>query len=68
MTAWLPGRHDASLEVAIPKDAAPGRYHFSLALLEPSTREPAVQLAIEGRDAQGWYCLSDVDVVAAKSG
>jgi hypothetical protein len=62
VATWLPGKHDVSLDLAVPKDLTPGRYRLSLALLDPFTREPAVQLAIKGRDAQGWYNLTELEV------
>jgi len=68
VTTWLPGKHDVSLDLAVPKDLTPGRYRLSLALLDPFTREPAVQLAIEGRDAQGWYNLTELEVAEARAG
>ena len=40
----------------------PGRYNLAVALLDPYTKEVAVQLAIEGRDSQGWYGLSDIEI------
>ncbi len=63
VTTWLPGRHDVGLNLAVPKGMTAGRYRLSLALLDPFTSEPAIQLANEGRDAQGWYNLSEVEVV-----
>ncbi len=62
---WLPGKHAVSVDLAVPQDTKPGRNRLSVALLDPFTREPAVQLAIAGRDAQGWYSLSQVEVAAA---
>jgi len=67
VTTWLPGRHDLTLDLAVPKTLAPGLYCLSLALLDPFTRQPAVQLAIEGRDARGWYHLTEVEVTAKES-
>ncbi len=65
---WLPGIHQASFDLQIPKDLAPGRYRLSLALLDPYSHKPAVQLAIKGRDAQGWYNLSEVKIAAPGGG
>jgi hypothetical protein len=67
VTTWLPGRRDVRLDLALPADIEPGRYRLALALLDPFTREPAVRLAIEGRDAQGWYSLSEVEVVSPEA-
>jgi hypothetical protein len=68
VTTWLPGKHNVSPDLAVPKDLTPGRYRLSLALLDPFTREPAVQLAIEGRDAQGWYNVTELEVAEARAG
>ncbi len=46
----------------IPPDIKPGRYNLAVALLDPYTKEVAVKLAIEGRDSQGWYILSELEV------
>jgi hypothetical protein len=64
VTKWLPGIYDVTLNLPIPTDIEPGRYRLAVALLDPFTRESAVRLAIEGRDAQGWYNLSELDVVS----
>lgn len=59
---WLPGKYCLDLDLAIPPDLKPGPYNLAVALLDPYTREVAVQLAIEGRDAQGWYILSGIEI------
>ena len=46
----------------LPADLRPGRYDLAVAIVEPSTREPAIRLAVAGRAADGWYPLSRVDV------
>src|SRR5579863_7453946 len=54
---WLPG--DAVYEKALymPDALRPGVYRLRIALLDPRTLSPAIQLAIEGRAADGWYEL-----------
>jgi hypothetical protein len=59
---WLPGKVEASESVALPKGLAPGRYALAVGVLDPSTKAPAVRLAIAGRDAEGWYPVSEVEV------
>jgi len=39
-----------------------GEYQFRIGLLDPRTELPAVRLAIEGRDPDGWYDLGTVAV------
>ena len=62
VTDWLPGIHALNLDLIIPSDIKLGRYNLAVALLDPYTKEVAVKLAIEGRDALGWYVLSDLEV------
>ncbi|HZT30589.1 MAG TPA: DUF4832 domain-containing protein [Bryobacteraceae bacterium] len=59
---WLPGDavYDGSLYV--PDTLPPGSYRLRVALLDPRTGQPAVQLAIEGRQADGWYDLGTIQV------
>jgi hypothetical protein len=59
---WLPGTHAASMSLSIPKDLAKGKCRLALGIVDPRTGEPAVRLAIEGRDATGWYPVSAFDV------
>lgn len=62
---WLPG--DAVVEgpAHIPASIAPGRFRLRLALLDPRTGRPAIRLAIDGRQPDGWYDLGPIEVVAA---
>ena len=59
---WLPG--DAVFEdtVYVPDDLKPGSYRLRLALLDARTLRPAIRLAIEGRQSDGWYDLGPITV------
>ncbi len=59
---WLPG--DAVVEgtVAVPRDLAPGHYPVRVGLLDPATRKPAIRLAIDGRQPDGWYQVGEITV------
>jgi hypothetical protein len=59
---WLPG--DAVFEDPLfaPDDLPAGDYEFSVALLDPITLHPGIQLAIEGRGSDGWYTLGKIRV------
>ena len=59
---WQPG--DAVVEGAFPvsRNLAPGRYPLRVALLDSSTRLPAVRLAIAGRQDDGWYQVGEIAV------
>jgi hypothetical protein len=59
---WLPGDSVWENSVAIPRDIEPGKYRLRVALLDPTTRTPAIQLAIVGRQSDGWYDLGGIIV------
>ncbi|MGO8732054.1 MAG: DUF4832 domain-containing protein [Terriglobia bacterium] len=59
---WLPGDsvYDGTLYVPAPLKS--GDYRLRVALLDPRTQQPAIRLAIEGRQPDGWYDLGSVSV------
>lgn len=59
---WLPGDSVVDQSLYIPEDLTAGRYHVRIALLDPRTEIPAIRLAIQGRQPDGWYDLGTIDV------
>ncbi len=59
---WLPGDAVFDSTIYIPETLKPGEYRFRVALLDPRTGEPAIRLAIEGLQPDGWYDLGVIDV------
>jgi hypothetical protein len=65
---WLPGEQEVVEAFSLPVDLPTGAYVLEVALLdragvEPTTEPlPATQLAMEGRDADGWYPVSVLTV------
>ena len=59
---WLPG--DALFEgtLYVPESLKPGKYRLRVALLDPRSGQPAIRLAIEGRQPDGWYDLGEIEV------
>jgi Domain of unknown function (DUF4832)/Beta-galactosidase len=59
---WLPG--DAVFEgtLFVPQTLKPGEYHFRVGLLDPYTGFPAIKLAVEGRQPDGWYDLGTIEI------
>lgn len=58
---WLPGEHRSELTCRLPEGLAPGRYQLALGIVD-AARQPAVRLAIVGRDAEGWYPVSAIEI------
>ena len=59
---WLPGDAVWDGSLYVPDDLAPGEYRLRIALLDPRTLRPAIRLAIEGREPDGWYGLGTLAV------
>jgi hypothetical protein len=62
LRTWLPGDVIWEGGVYVPDTLAPGEYRLRMALLDPRTLLPAVRLAIEGREDDGWYGLGTLRV------
>ncbi len=48
--------------VALPKDIPAGRYVLSVAVVAGEAAEPIVRLGIKGREEDGWYPLSGIQL------
>src|SRR6185437_14264334 len=59
---WLPGDAVFDGPLFVPEDLPADEYQLSVALLDPTTLEPAIRLAIQGRDSAGWYGLGTLHV------
>ena len=62
---WLPGPRTTELSLNLGRSVQPGRYDVAVGVVDPINEAPAVRLAITGRDAQGWYPVSHLEVIAA---
>ncbi len=60
---WLPGSHRTDSFLQLPAGLAPGRSEVAVGVVDPRDRKPAVRLANAGRDAEGWYRVSELDIV-----
>lgn len=53
--------YDVSDKITLPADLPAGNYTFSVAIVDDSSA-PVVRLGINGRDKDGWYPLSKIQV------
>ena len=60
---WLPGKLKTELSLRLPTSIPSGRYGLAVGVVDPLSKTPAVRLAIAGRDAEGWYPVSHVNIV-----
>jgi len=59
---WLPGDAVFDGTIYISEGLKPGSYRLRVALLDPRTGQPAIKLAIEGLEPDGWYDLAPIEV------
>jgi hypothetical protein len=59
---WLPGDAVFDGPLYVPENLKPGKYTVRIAMLDPRTEKPAIALAIEGRQPDGWYELGEITV------
>ena len=62
---WLPGEIKVNESFKLPEDLKPGRYEIALAIVDPNTEKPVIRLAIAGQADDGWYPLSQMEVIEA---
>ncbi len=58
---WLPGKFHTEFQLVMPNKLAAGRYYLDVALLDGNGKA-RIQLANEGKQADGWYRLSAVTI------
>jgi hypothetical protein len=59
---WLPGDAVYETPVYVPDSLKPGTYRLRIGLLDPRTEVPAIKLAVQGRQPDGWYDLGEIVV------
>ena len=57
---WLPGDAVFDGTLYVPKTLKPGTYQLRVGILDPRTETPAIRLAIQGRQPDGWYDLGSI--------
>ncbi|QDX31434.1 DUF4832 domain-containing protein [Dickeya poaceiphila] len=59
--AWLPGQHSFIYQLAMPEALPAGQYNIDVAMLD-AKGVSRINLANEGKQADGWYRVSTVTV------
>jgi hypothetical protein len=59
---WLPGTRKTEAALKLPNSLPPGPYELAVGVVDLASKTPAVRLAIAGRDAEGWYSVSHVEI------
>jgi len=59
---WLPGDNIYDDALLIPKGLKAGQYDLQVAIVDPLNNKPKIQLAIEGKEKDGWYTLGKIKI------
>ncbi len=59
---WLPGDAVYEGRLYVPDGLKPGAHMMSVAMLDPRTGKPAIKLAQEGRQPDGWYDVGRITI------
>lgn len=62
ITTWLPGDNLYDGAVFVPLDMPSGIYQLQIGIVDRQSHEPKVNLAIEGRDTEGWYSVGKIEI------
>ncbi len=62
INTWLPGDNIYDNDVFVPLDIPPGEYELQVGIVDRQSHEPKIQLAIEGKDSEGWYTIGEIGV------
>ncbi len=60
---WLPGDNLYNDSIRLPENLPAGEYELLIGILDKEGKIPKVKLAIEGRNAQGWYPMGRIEVM-----
>lgn len=59
---WLPGDAVYDGTLYVPEDLTAGTYEVRIGMLDLRTEQPAIRLAIDGRQTDGWYEMGPITV------
>lgn len=60
---WLPGDNMYNKYLTVPLNIPAGQYDIQVGITDSKTGKPAIKLAIEGRDAEGWYTMGKIRIL-----
>lgn len=62
VNSWFPGDNLYDDGIFIPQDMSKGTYQLQIGIVDPQSHTPKVNLAIKGRDKDGWYPLGKIEI------
>jgi len=62
ITTWLPGDNLYDDAIFVPSDMPAGIYQLQIGIVDRQSHEPRVNLAIDGRNPEGWYPIGKIEI------
>jgi hypothetical protein len=62
INSWFPGDNLYDDAIFIPYDTPVGSYQLQIGIVDYQSHEPKVNLAIEGREPDGWYTVGRIEI------
>jgi len=62
INSWLPGDNLYDDAIYVPRDMPKGIYQLQIGIVDRQSHEPKVNLAIEGRNPEGWYPIGNIEI------
>ena len=62
ITTWLPGDNLYDDAVFVPLDMPSGIYQLQIGIVDLQSHEPRVNLAIKGKNKEGWYSVGKIEI------
>lgn len=62
INSWLPGDNLYDDAIFVPQDMPAGIYQLQIGIVDRQSHTPKVNLAIEGRDTEGWYSVGKLEI------
>lgn len=63
INSWLPGDNIYDSYVFVPLNLPSGEYDLQVGIIDRQSHKPKIQLAIEGKDSEGWYTIGKIGVI-----
>jgi hypothetical protein len=60
--SWFPGDNLYDNSIYVPGDMPGGVYQLQIGIVDVQSHEPKVNLAIEGRNPEGWYSIGNIEI------
>lgn len=59
---WMPGQYEYKTSFNIPSNLPADEYELQIGIIDRVEQKPVIQLAIEGRNTEGWYPVGKIKI------